>query len=326
MEDSSYMKSSIAKCLLIPLIILSFAIVPLAGCSQDGDDTATEEVTDIKVGVLSLVSALPIFVAEDLGYFTDENLNVELITFNSALEEDAALQAGEIDGYFNDPINAIVMINGGVDMSIINSPYIANENDRMFAILVPSASEITVLLQLKGIEIAISYSTNIEYMQDKILEYYGFTETEFASQEIKQIPIRLQLLLSGGLEAAILPEPLISTAELQGARVIADDRVISFSETVIALDNSLMSKDPTLKERFLNACQKAANKLNTDPDSCTEIMYTRCNISTALQGKYEIPYFVVNHVPAEEEIDEIQEWLISKGVLSAKLPYDKIVK
>jgi hypothetical protein len=31
-------------------------------------------------------------------------------------------------------------------------------------------------------------------------------------------------------------------------------------------------------------------------------------------------------VPTEEEIDEIQEWLIMKDVLSEKLPYDRIVK
>jgi NitT/TauT family transport system substrate-binding protein len=319
------MKRRITGWLLLP-VIFSIVLLPLAGCSQPKGNTTTEEVTSLKMGVLSLVSALPLFVAVDKVYFAEENLDVELVTFNSALEEDAALQAGEIDGYFNDPINAIVMINGGVDMSIINSPYIANKEDRMFAILVSPKSSITDVDELKGVEIAIAYSTNIEYMQDKILEYYGFTEDEIASQEVKQIPIRLQLLLSGELEAALLPEPLVSTAELQGARVIADDRVISFSETVIALDNSLMQQDPTLKERFLNACQKAANKINTDPESCAELLYTKCSVPEVLQGKYSIPYFVENYVPTEEEINEIQEWLVQKGVLNEKLPYDKIVK
>jgi NitT/TauT family transport system substrate-binding protein len=318
------MKHLIINRLLITLGILSIVLIPLAGCSSSDDDI--EKVTNLKMGVLPLVSALPVFVASEKGYFAEENLDVELITFNSALEEDAALQAGEIDGYFNDPINTIAMINGGVDMSIINSPYIANADDRMFAILVPPGSEITSVEELKGVEVAISYSTNIEYMQDKILEYYGFTGDEIASEEVKQIPVRLQLLLSGGLDAALLPEPLISAAELQAARVIADDRVISFSETVIALSNALMSQDPTLKERFLNACEKAAQTLNNDPESCSELLYTKCSVPETLRGKYEIPYFVENYVPSEEEIDAIQEWLILKEVLSEKLPYNRIVK
>jgi NitT/TauT family transport system substrate-binding protein len=318
------MKSRIFNLLLIPLIIISFMLVPLTGCSQAVK--TTEKVTDIKIGVLSLVSALPLFVAEEKGYFTDENLNVELVTFNSALEQDAALQAGEIDGYFNDPINAIVMINGGVDISIINSPYIANKEDRMFSILVSPKSKITSVNELKGVQIAISYSTNIEYMQDKILGHYGFTANEIANQEIIQIPVRLQLLLSGGIEAAILPEPLVSAAVLQGARVIADDRVIDFSETIIALDNSLMKQDPTLKERFLNACKKAAIQINTDPGSCTDILFAKCNVPPALRGIYEIPYFVENHTPGEDEIDQIQAWLIPKGVIDQKMPYDTIVK
>jgi NitT/TauT family transport system substrate-binding protein len=318
------MKHRIINFLLIPFLIILTVLTPFSGCSSPDDDT--EKVTGLKMGVLPLVSALPVFVAVEKGYFAEEDLDVELITFNSALEEDAALQAGGIDGYFNDPINAIVMINGGVDMSIINSPYIANTDDRMFAILVPPGSEITGIDELKGVEVAISYSTNIEYMQDKILEYYGFTGDEISSQEVKQIPVRLQLLLSGGLDAALLPEPLISAAELQGARVIADDRVISFSETVIALSNSLMSQDPTLKERFLNACEKAAQTINSDPESCSELLFTKCSVPETLRGKYEIPYFVENYVPTEEEIDEIQEWLVLKDVLSEKLPYDRIVK
>jgi len=321
------MKSRFFHYLLISLMIMSSILISVAGCSKTSENnTAGEAVTDIKIGVLPLVSALPIFVAEGNGYFAEENLDIELISFNSALEQDAALQAGEIDGYFNDPINAITMINGRVDISIINSPYIANKENRMFAIMVSPESEIKSVAELKGVEVGIAYATNIEYMQEKILEHYGFTENEIASQEIKQIPIRLQLLLSGELEAALLPETLVSLAELQGARVIADDTVLEFSETVTALDNSLMEQDPTLRERFLNACEKAAIQINTDPESCNEIFFTSCNIAEVLQGSYKLPYFVVNYIPSEEEIDEIQAWLVQKGVLEEKMPYDKIVK
>jgi NitT/TauT family transport system substrate-binding protein len=323
------MKSRSFHWAFISLMIISFLFIPITitSCSQTSEnDTEGEAITSMKIGVLPLVSALPIFVAEGNGYFAEENLDIELLSFNSALEQDAALQAGEIDGYFNDPINAITMINGGVDISIINSPYIANEENRMFAIMVSAESSIENVAELKGVEIGIAHATNIEYMQEKILEHYGFAEDEIASQEIKQIPIRLQLLLSGELESALLPETLVSLAELQGARAVADDTVLDFSETVIALDNSLMAQDPTLKERFLNACAKATRQINTDPESCNEIFFTSCNIAEVLQGRYQIPYFVENYVPSEEEIDEIQLWLVKKGVIDEKLPYDRIVK
>lgn len=321
------MKSRFLRYLLISLMVTSFLLIFIAGCAgTPKNETTGETVTDMKIGVLPLVSALPIFVAEEKGYFAEENLNVELIFFNSALEQDAALQAGEIDGYFNDPINAITMINGGVYMSIINSPYIADKENRMFAIMVSPISEIESVEGLKGIEVGISYATNIEYMQDKILGYYGFTQDEIANQEIKQIPVRMQLLLSGELEAALLPETLVSLAELQGARVIADDTVLEFSETIIAIDNSLMERDSTLKGRFLNACEKAAINVNTDPASCNDILFASCNVPEPLRGKYQIPRFAENYVPTEAEIDEIQQWLVQKGVMDEKMPYEKIVK
>lgn len=325
-EGIFHMGSRIFRYLLISVIIISF-IIPVTGCSTTSENNmATKNITNIKIGVLPLVSALPIFVAEAKGYFAEENLNVDLITFNSALEQDAALQAGEIDGYFNDPINALVMMNSGVDISIINAPYIANKENRMFAIMVSPKSEIKNVEKLKGVEIGISYATNIEYMQDKILEHYGFTKAEIANTEIKQIPIRLQLLLSGELEAAILPETLVSMAELQGARAIADDRVLDFPETIIALDNSLMEQDVTLRARFLAACKKAAGEINTDPQSTNEILFTKCNVPEAVQKSYKIPHFAVDYIPSEAELDIIQEWLVQKGIIHTKMPYDKIVK
>lgn len=305
------------------LSILAFIV----GCSgAPANQTTTEQVTDIKVGVLSLVSALPIFVADSEGYFKQAGLNVQLISFNSALEQDAALQAGQIDGYFSDPVNTIVMINGGVDMSIINTPYKANSKNRMFAILVSPQSKINNVEGLKGVKVAISNATVIEYLQDLMLQHYGFTDDEIAGQEIKQIPVRMQLLLDGTVEAALLPEPLVSLAEKSGARVIVDDTVLDLPETVVAISNSLLKRDPTLKDRFLKALENSAKKINNDSANLSDDLLAKINIPQPIKSSYEIPEFPLNASPSGAEINEIQEWLIKKAVLKEKIPLDRILK
>jgi len=317
---------SIANIFGIGVMIVSILTFNM-GCSDTSKDKmAGEKVTDIKIGVLPLVSALPIFVADGEGYFEKEGLNVELVTFNSALEQNAALQAGEIDGYFSDPVNTIVMINGGVDVSIINTPYKANSKNRMFAILVSPQSKIDNIEGLKGVKVAISNATIIEYLQDKMLEHYGFTEDEIASQEIKQIPIRMQLLLSGTIEAALLPEPLVSLAEYNGARVIVDDTVLDLPETVVAISNVLLERDPTLKDRYLNALESAVSKINSDSANLGDVLLAKINIPKEIKSSYKIPEFPVKAFPSEVEINQIQEWLIKKAIIKEKLLQERILK
>ncbi|OGO38961.1 MAG: hypothetical protein A2147_06180 [Chloroflexi bacterium RBG_16_57_8] len=195
----------------------------------------------------------------------------------------------------------------------------------MFAIMVPARSEIDRVEGLKGVEVAISSATIIEYLQDEMLERSGFAEEDIAGQDVRQIPIRLQMLLAGQVEAALLPETLVSLAERSGARVIVDDTVLDLSETVVALNDSLMSKDTTLKPRFLNALEKAAKKVNGESAGYGAALLSDINVPPEVRDSYQIPEFPVNALPSEREIDEIQAWLIEKGIIKEKMPYARIV-
>lgn len=317
------MKSRVFSLILAVLTLIPvFAFV--TGCSNTSN--AAKRVNNLKIGVLPTVSALPLFVADKEGYFKDEGLNVDLVNFNSALEQDAALQAKGIDGYFSDPVNAITMINGGVDVSIINSPYVSSSTDRMFAILVSPGSNIDSAAKLSGVAVGIADATITEYLQDKMLESAGLTQSEIVGQDIKQIPVRLQLLLSGQVKAALLPEPMVTLAESKGAKAVIDDTVLNCPETVIALNNSLMKEDTTLQKRFLQALDKAANYVNSNPGDLMDIISANINIADEIKSIYKIPRFPVNALPSEEQINEIQKWLIDKDIIAGMLPYDRIIK
>ena len=97
-----------AGLLRIGLIGTVLVAIIVSGIACAGD----EDISSIKFGVLPVVDTLPLLVADDEGFFEQENIDIEIIPFNSALERDAALQAGEINGYFADPLSAILMIAG----------------------------------------------------------------------------------------------------------------------------------------------------------------------------------------------------------------------
>ena len=317
------MKKTIIR--LIPLLLIMVSSLGIcAGCQ--GSSASSTPAVHLKIGVLPTISALPLYIADKEGYFKAENLDVELVNFNSALEQDAALQTNQIDGYFSDPVNAITMINGGVNIAIINSPYVASSKNRMFAILVSPKSGIVAAADLRGVEVGIANATITEYLLDRMLQSAGVNPNDIVGLDVKQIPTRLQLVTNGQIKAAVLPEPSVTMAESLGARSLIDDTDLDCPETVIALSNTAMLQDPALEKHFLQGLAKAAERINSDSGGLMTTAAAYINIPQEVQSTYKIPQFPVKVAPAQKQLDEIQTWMVQKQIIPAMLPFERLVK
>src|SRR5882757_104262 len=87
---------------LSAVAVVAAVAVSLAGCGEEsgGQDTATVRVG---VGGKALLVYLPTTLAEQLGYFTDEGLQVEFDDLEGGSQALQALQGGSVDvvnGYY----------------------------------------------------------------------------------------------------------------------------------------------------------------------------------------------------------------------------------
>jgi NitT/TauT family transport system substrate-binding protein len=89
----------------------------------------------LKLGILPVVDTLPFLVGETEGLLAKAGLTVELVTFQRALERDAALQAGQLDGYFGDILNTLLLIRAGQDLRIVTTVFHTHPDFRMFGIV-----------------------------------------------------------------------------------------------------------------------------------------------------------------------------------------------
>ena len=204
---------------------------------------ANAAAESLKIGLLQIEDSVPFYVAEKEGFFNQENVRVELVPFLSALERDSALAAGAIDGAISDPIGALLLDKGRGLLKITSLGLGKTSAEGVFAILAAPSSEIHTLDDLKGVEIAVSNSTIIEYVTDRLLEQQGFSPEEITKVEVKKMPIRMQMLLSGSVQAATLPEPLSSIAAGKGARVLIRDADLdqSLSQTVVVITTEALN-------------------------------------------------------------------------------------
>ncbi|MFZ7125004.1 MAG: ABC transporter substrate-binding protein [Desulfobacterales bacterium] len=278
----------------------------------------------LRFGILPVVDTLPLLVAESEGLFTREGIDLEIVQFQSALERDAALQAGRLDGYFGDLLNTILLVRAGERLGIVTTVFHTHPEHRMFGIAVSPGSGVRSLDGLRHKTVAISRTTVIEYLLDRILERHGLPADYLVKEEIKKIPIRLQMLLADQVAAALLPEPLLTLAESRGARVIADDRDLDTSETVLALAAKGGGNSVDVGG-FLRAYGEAVNRINRSPESYKDLLLEKTRFPAEVKDRYRVPIFPEVKLPSEADVGRVQEWLIDSGVMERRLPYEAVI-
>jgi ABC-type nitrate/sulfonate/bicarbonate transport system substrate-binding protein len=116
---------------------------------------------------------------------------------------------------------------------------------------------------LKGVEIGISQATVIEYITYRLLADAGLAASDIKTTNVIKIADRMQLLGTGQIKAATLPEPLATLAEQQGAlRVVADKTNPDHSNSVISFSAQTIKDKPQTVRKFLAAYEKAVADVN----------------------------------------------------------------
>jgi len=308
---------------LIILIIL--AIGSLLGCSPASQDKGAKHSPPIQFGTLPVIQALPLFVAAEKGYFKEAGLNVELVPFNSAMEKDVAMSAGQISGYFGDMITPIVLTGNGTLVKIVAAYFNTQSEQRMFAILAAPKYPKKDLQSLASDGIACSSNTMLDYLMTRLLGKKGIAANKINLVEVKSIPIRLQMLMSEQVPAAVLPEPLVTLAEMKGARVIIDDRGTGMTATVLVFSDQFLEKNPDIVKTFIKVVQKANDFINQNPDQVRPIMNRECKMPEPLHQSFAIPKFPKLNMPRTEEIMDVYRWLREKNVIKTEMTYGQFV-
>ena len=300
-------------------IILLISLIFFVGCSrQKNDDKLT-------FGTLPVIQALPIFVANDLNLFSKYGLEVEIISFNSALETEIAISAKQINGYFADIITPMILKANGTDLQIVSTLFKTDNSQRMFALLTPPGAENVSADELAKKGIGVSTNTVIDYITPYLLKSVGSTVDEYSKIDTKKIPIRLQLLLQNQIPAAVLPEPLVTFAEQKGARVIADDKTLNMTPTVAVFTTKYLSEHTINAKRFLLAIEEAINIINKKPDSVRNIMLEDCRVPNLLKYTFPVPKFQELGLPSKDNLLNAYKWLSETNIINTKFEIEDLL-
>lgn len=305
------------------LVLVLFAVL-LGACG--GAAPAAKEDPTLKIAVLPILDALPMYVADAQGYFKDAGIDVQFVPVASAAERDQIMQAGQADGMINDLISTVLYNKDAQKIAIVRFARTASGDHPQYSIVASKDSGITTPDQLKGVEIGLSEGTVIAYTTDRLLQHAGLTKDDIKTTNVPKIPDRLQLISEGKLQAANMPEPFATLAEQGGAvRVIDDSSLPEIGTSEISFNVGTLKNKPETVKKFLAAIEKAAADVNSNPDKWNTLLTDKKLIPAPLLGKYPLPKFPVASVPSEAQIKDVLAWMMDKGLIKQEVPYSQLV-
>ncbi len=123
------------------LMLLCACIIPVSGHSLDKTVQKPIPPPPIRFGTIPVLQSLPLFVASEKGFFKEQGLIVDIVLFNSAMEKDIALSAGQIVGYFGDMLTPMVLQANGTNVRMVATNFNTTNEQRMFAVLASAQSK-----------------------------------------------------------------------------------------------------------------------------------------------------------------------------------------
>jgi NitT/TauT family transport system substrate-binding protein len=279
----------------------------------------------MKFGTIPVLQSLPLFVAAEKGFFREQGLHVQIILFNSAMEKDIALSSGQISGYFGDIMTPLVLQANGIGVKIVAANFNTANEQRMFAILTSPQSQNKNLEEVAREGIATSSNALPEYLIVRLLSSQKIKRSNIKLIDVKNIPIRLQMLMSNQVSAALLPEPLATLAEKKGAKALIDDRAQGLSTTVLVFSDKYLKMYPQAIKSFHIALKKAADYINKNPREVRTTMNRECKIPEPLQGTFPIPVFPQLAIPSEQQVMDVYNWLREKQIIKKRMTYKEMI-
>lgn len=310
--------------LLIILFFTSSLLISSCGTLFQSKDELPD-IGKVTVGYLPILAYSPIFIAQDKGYFEEQGLDVELLSFQSGNFMMPLLATGELDIGGGQPgVEYFNAVNQNLDVKMTSGFSQHREGYGTLPCLVRKdlfdSGEITEFSDLKGTKIAVNVERGIvEYFVAEILKIGDLTLDDVNLITIP-FPDMTVALANKAVDLAMLPEPLGSMAVRDEIAVILiqSDEVFENPENGVIYFGKRILQDENreIGVRFMVAFLKAMRDLQIENgynDQNLEIISSYTNIPVpAIQGTVK-SFYDPNAELNQTFIKDIMNYYIDNG-------------
>ncbi|MDD3172485.1 MAG: MetQ/NlpA family ABC transporter substrate-binding protein [Herbinix sp.] len=296
---------------------------PVDDQSNNTASTDTKSDTDkavLRIGMMSSYDVIPYVMINELGLAEKYNLDLQLETFTSAKDRDAAFLAGELDGVLTDYIGVCIYQNADFDVKITGI------TDGDYVLVAGKNSGISNINEIKGKSIAISQNTLIDYTLDNILAANSLESSAVVKEIVPRIPDRVELLRNEQIDLGLLPEPFASIILNEGAVYLGSANDIGLYPAISAFAKPVLDDKTEAVKNLYKAYNEAVEYINkTDIASYEDIVIKTVGYPVEMKGQITMEPIRTSELPPREDVEAAISWASSKGLCSADLTYEQMI-
>lgn len=292
------------KKIFLSLLMLIFSLIFLAG-------TAGAAEMALEIGIMPAVDSAPILLAREKGYFAEEGLKIKIDVYTNAVNRQTALQTNELDGAMTDLIAFVNNVNNGFPVKITTS------TDGSFPILISNNFEEKEEVKIGMMEVSVANFLAEQFLGDQYRLNKIF---------VPAIPARLEMVKSGQLEMAVIPEPLASTAELSGLEKRVYKNEYDFMpEAMIFTEKALAEKDEAIAA-FHRAYNRAVKEIKQNDGEARDVLIKSLGLPEAIKDLIAMPEYHLTRVPTAVYLNRVIEWIEKTDGSQIDIDYNQVVE
>ncbi len=280
----------------------------------------------ITIGLSSVnIAFLPVYVAQEKGFFKDEGLDVQFVMFNAGSTNLQSLMGGDIQMMGSAFVETLGGRSAGFDIK--NFWGICN----LMPFELYSNTNFRSMKEAKGKRFAISrFGSLTDFLTRATLQHHGVDPKDVTILQIGSTPARFAALSAGAVDASVVWFPVTEIAKGQGFRKLFDLKEMfpEWPYETFAARESWLSKERADVIKFLRAYQRGVKHTWDNKDDAVRAMrkYVKIDPAFAPAGYDEYrDSFPLNGQIAEKVIPVVIDEEFRTGRLKRKLTVDEMV-
>jgi NitT/TauT family transport system substrate-binding protein len=285
----------------------------------------------IRVGYWPIAAGLPFYAAVEKGYFKEAGLEIEAIKFAGAQQIMEAMLAGRCDASANGTGSANLAIGEiaapGSFKIFASNP--SNAKNVLDEFLVPAASSVKTIAELKGKRVASGPGIQNVTLAKTVLERAGATGTTVIELPIGQ---HVAALASGQVDAAYTLEPTGTIGRLNGSTRVLETGVISkyilgdalapwFGGSA-SLKAEFVQQYPAQAKKFVAAYAKGIALVRSNPSEARQYLKGYTAIEGPLSSEVPLAAYTLYNEFTPKDVAHFQKFFdlfSDKGIFSSRL-------
>ena len=304
-------------------IILPFIVAGLFSCNNNDNKTAADyDSTALHLALVPTMDNLPLYYAQETGIFDSLGLNIELLTYSSAMDCDTAFTNGETDGVVSDIVKANIWRSNGDSVKVVM------RTDLNLFLMSTHSSRIKSVNNIKEKIMAITRNSALDYMADKVMEHIKLPLLQLNKPQINDIALRCKMTDQNQYDGAFLPEPYAMEAENNGAhRLISSSELIGNLSAVIFHDSIVSKRNDDIR-KLVEGYDIAVKRLNALNERGDKDMIYKINTTFIQEIPDTIlsyPVFKESSLPEKNVVSATAEWANGRTLMKRQVTYSELV-